>query len=46
MKIELVEGLYFASARHEDGAICMGYSEKLGEAMMFCAELVLARDEK
>ena len=46
MKIKLIDGMHYASYKDENGKVYMGYSEKLGEAMLFCAELVIARDEK
>jgi len=44
MKIKKLNGLYMATFKHRSGAVCLGYSPRLGEALSFCAELVQARD--
>jgi hypothetical protein len=45
MKIEFRNGIYFAAFKHRSGAVCMGYSPRLVEALLFCVELIKARDE-
>jgi len=46
MKIEKVNGLFFATARATDGTICMGYSVSHQEAWAFCFELLVKREQK
>ena len=45
MKIEFRNGIYTAIFKHQSGAVCMGYSPSLSEALTFCAELVIERDQ-
>lgn len=44
MKIKMINGLYLATFKHRSGAVCLGYSPKLSEALSFCVELIRARD--
>jgi hypothetical protein len=46
MKVEFKNGLYMAVFKHRSGAVCMGYSPRLVEALLFCAELILTRDKE
>jgi len=46
MKIEKVNGLFFATARATDGTICMGYSVSHVEAWKFCYELLVKQEQK
>ena len=45
MKIKLIAGTYYATFKHRSGAVCMGYSPSLSEALTFCAELIIERDQ-
>lgn len=44
MRIINANGLYIATFKHRSGAICMGYAPTRTSALLFCVELIEARD--
>jgi len=46
MKLKKIDGLYYATYKHRDGAICMGYSANIKDAIVFCIELINERDKR